>query len=127
MKCLDECGFHERPDNIPRLQRHLEECRATGASSRLSTEPTIIWKDGEFTVVAEATKKDNVFDIPIPKREAVELDESKIKTAADVARALISSPNITRGSISDSTTDTTKKVVKKRSSEVIAEGFEEAV
>jgi hypothetical protein len=83
MKCLPECGFAQKPDNLPRLTRHLEECLFDGACSSLKTDPFIIWKDGEFTVSKKKTKKDRVFEVTLVRKVAIALTESQIKTPAD--------------------------------------------
>jgi hypothetical protein len=83
MKCIPECGFAQKPDNLPKLTRHLEDCLFTGPCSTLKTEPFIIWKDGEFTISKKKTKKDMVFEVNLIRKVAVELKDNQIKTPAD--------------------------------------------
>ena len=83
MKCLEDCGYRAKPDNLDILKAHLEECLRSGASRRLKKDPLIIWKDGEFTVAEKATKKDRVFDVQLIKKEPIKLTEDMIKTPSD--------------------------------------------
>jgi hypothetical protein len=87
MRCIDECGYKQKPDNLEILTRHIEECLAYGACQRLTKDPFVIWKDGEFAVVKKVTKKDKIFPITLIKKEAVELTEDMIKTIAEVSGA----------------------------------------
>lgn len=84
MKCIDGCGYHQKPDNLDTLVKHIEECLVEGACQRLKKDPLVIWKDGGFAVVEKATKKDRVFPINLVKKEAIKLTEDMIKTVADV-------------------------------------------
>jgi hypothetical protein len=94
MKCLDSCGYNQKPDNILVLKQHLIDCATTGAISHLKDKPSIIWKDGEFVVTTKTAKKDRVFDIDFQSREVVELDDRLIKTPA-----ALSKPKVTRGKL----------------------------
>jgi ferredoxin len=87
MRCIDECGYHQKPDNLDTLVRHIEECLAKGACQRLAKDPFVIWKDGGFAVVEKVTKKDRIFPITLIKKEAIELTEDMIKTIAEVKAA----------------------------------------
>ena len=87
MKCLDECGYQQKPDNLDTLVRHIEECLAEGACQRLKKDPFVIWSDGEFAVVEKVTKKDRVFPITLIKKEPIELTEDMVKTVAEVTGA----------------------------------------
>ena len=107
MKCIPSCGYSEKPDNLKRLTRHLEDCLSTGACSRLPKDPFVIWKDGEFTVATKKTKKDRVFDVVLVKKEALELKPTQIKTPSEYRKK----PEITQGTIEE--TVRTKKPVKK--------------
>jgi len=83
MKCIEDCGYRAKPDNLDILKSHLEECLRSGASRGLKKDPVIIWKDGEFTVAEKATKKDRVFDVQLTKKEPVKLTEDLIKKPSD--------------------------------------------
>jgi hypothetical protein len=61
MKCLIECGYEQKPDNLEVLTKHLQQCVTSGACSSLETAPYVIWKNGEFSVVTKVTKKDTIF------------------------------------------------------------------
>lgn len=62
MKCLPECGFQELPNNMTGLVRHMQQCDLDGPLKNIET-PTVVWRDGEFVVVAAAKKKETVFDV----------------------------------------------------------------
>jgi hypothetical protein len=94
MKCLDSCGFNQKPDNIVVLKQHLIDCSTTGAISHLPEKPQITWKDGEFVVVQKTTKKDRVFDIEFQSREVVELTDRMVKEPTPPSK-----PKISRGKI----------------------------
>lgn len=87
MRCIDGCGYHQKPDNLDTLVRHIEECLAEGACQRLKKDPLVIWKDGGFAVVEKATKKDRIFPITLIKKEAIELTDAMIKTLAEASGA----------------------------------------
>lgn len=67
MKCVIECGYQQKPDNLEVLSKHLEQCLISGACSTLEKGPYVIWKDGEFSVVSKVTKKDRIFPTPFSK------------------------------------------------------------
>jgi hypothetical protein len=67
MKCLIECGYEQKPDNLEVLTKHLEQCSTNGACSALDKGPYVIWKDGGFSVVSKVTKKDTIFPTPFSK------------------------------------------------------------
>lgn len=96
MKCLPECGYNEKPDNLQRLERHLQECLSDGAFSKLDVKPTVIWKDGEFTVVTKFGKKDQVFEVNPVAREPFEVEERFEEPVAPLPTEL----KISRGRIS---------------------------
>jgi len=83
MKCIEDCGYKSKPDNLDVLKSHLEECLRSGASRRLKKDPVIIWKDGEFTVAEKATKKDRVFNVELVKKEPIQLTDDMIKKPSD--------------------------------------------
>jgi hypothetical protein len=87
MKCIEGCGYEQKPDNLDTLARHVEECLAEGVCQRLTSDPFVIWKDGGFAVVEKVTKKDRVFPITLIKKEPVELTDDMIKTIAEVSGA----------------------------------------
>jgi hypothetical protein len=87
MRCIDGCGYQQKPDNLDTLVRHIEECLVEGACQRLKKDPFVIWKDGGFAVVEKVTKKDRIFPITLIKKEPIELTEDMIKTLAEVSRA----------------------------------------
>ena len=97
MKCIPECGFNEKPDNITKLTRHLEECLDSGPCSKLKKEPFVIWKDGEFTVSQKKTKKDMSFEIDLVRKEKIQLKPTQIKTGSDYVQNV----NVTQGALSD--------------------------
>lgn len=67
MKCLNECGYQQKPDNLTVLTKHLEQCLSSGACKGLENGPFVIWKDDEFSVVDKVTKKDKIFPTPFSK------------------------------------------------------------
>ena len=85
MRCIDGCGYQQKPDNLDTLARHIEECLVEGACQRLKKDPFVVWKDGGFAVVEKVTKKDRIFPITLIKKEAIELTEDMIKTIAEVS------------------------------------------
>jgi hypothetical protein len=87
MRCIDECGYKQKPDNLEILTRHIEECLAYGACQRLTKDPSVVWRDGEFAVVEEPNKSDTYFPITLIKKEPVELTEDMIKTLEELNRA----------------------------------------
>jgi hypothetical protein len=87
MRCIDGCGYHQKPDNLDALVRHLEDCLARGACQRLKKDPFVVWKDGGFAVVEKVTKKDRVFPITLIKKEAIELTKDMIKTSVEASSA----------------------------------------
>jgi hypothetical protein len=87
MRCIDDCGYKQKPDNLEILTRHIEECLAYGACQRLTKDPSVVWRDGEFAVVEEPSKSDTSFPITLIKKEAVELTEDMIKTLEELNRA----------------------------------------
>lgn len=98
MKCIPECGYNHKPDNIQLLRRHLEDCLTDGATSRIGKEVFIVWKDGEFTVVTKKAKKDIEFPVEVKAREAFEIEnrfeqvmEPSHGRQASVSRGTISS------------------------------------
>lgn len=108
MKCIPECGYKEKPDNLPRLTRHLGECLDHGACKKLEKDPAVIWKDGEFTVVKKTTKKDRVFEVKVIKKEKLQLTDAQIKTQADYVKK----PQVTQGGVSDNLTKPAAKRLK---------------
>lgn len=54
MKCIPECGFVQKPDNIMTLQKHMQDCFLNGAMKDIDDAPAIVWKDGELHIVFEA-------------------------------------------------------------------------
>lgn len=106
MKCIPSCGYSEKPDNLNRLVRHLEDCLSTGASKRLKKDPYIIWKDGEFTVSEKKTKKDRVFDVQLKRKVALELKETQIKRVTDYAKEI----QVTPGTVSDTVKKPAKRI-----------------
>lgn len=96
MKCIPDCGFQSKPDNLKVLTRHIEDCLSTGACRRLKKDPFVVWRDGEFTVIEKKPlKKDRVFPVELIHKKPIELTEDKIKTAAEVAQAHIKGVNAT--------------------------------
>lgn len=85
MKCIDGCGYQQKPDNLNSLVRHIEECLTEGVCQRLKKDPFVIWKDGEFSVVEKVTKKDRVFSINLIKKETINLTENMIKMSSEIA------------------------------------------
>lgn len=99
MRCIDGCGYQQKPDNLDTLVRHIEECLAEGACQRLKGDPFVIWKDGGFVVVERVTKKDRVFPITLIKKIAIKLTDDLIKTGADVYGATARGANASRASL----------------------------
>ena len=62
MKCLPECGFQQMPNSIPGLVRHMQECDLDGPLRNVES-PVVVWRDGEFCVVASAKKKETTFNV----------------------------------------------------------------
>ena len=98
MKCLEDCGYNVKPDNLDVLKAHVEACMKSGACRRLEGEPVIIWKDGGFGVVEKAGKNDRVFDVKFVKKIPIELTEDMIKSPSDY----ITEPQVTPGGIENS-------------------------
>lgn len=59
MKCL--CGYSHSPNNTVVLKKHIEDCMVAGPLQTL--EPVVIWRDGEFQVVVEASETDQIIDV----------------------------------------------------------------
>ena len=108
MKCIPSCGYSEKPDNLTKLTRHLEDCLDHGACSKLKKDPFIVWKDGEFTVSPKVTKKDRVFEVSLKKKETLKLKETQIKKVTEYAREVRVSP----GTVSDNIAKPAKKRLK---------------
>lgn len=98
MKCLEDCGYNAKPDNLDILKAHVEICIKSGACRRLKNEPVVIWKDGGFSVVEKAKKNDRVFDVKFIKKVPIELTEELIKKPSEY----VFEPNVTPGGIEDS-------------------------
>lgn len=116
MKCIDACGYKHKPDNITVLTRHIEECLAEGMCGQLGIEPVVVWKDGEFTVVAPPKDKrkkikEQAFKVELVKKEAVELTDNLKKDLAELKGAQSRKPNVTMGTISGNSNGGKKKVI----------------
>jgi hypothetical protein len=128
MRCIDECGYQHKPDNLTVLTRHVEECLAEGACGKLGIEPVVIWKDGQFNVVAAPTDKrkkikDTSFEITLIKKEPVEVTEDMKKSLREVNEAQRTKPKVTMGSISDTMTAEEKRTAKRKRAELKDDGF----
>jgi hypothetical protein len=108
MKCIDGCGYNQKPDNLDTLARHIEECLVDGVCQKLKKDPYVVWKDGEFSVVEKVTKKDKIFPITLIKKEAIELTEDMIKTPADIAE--VRARRVNMGAITGKNTNTGESV-----------------
>jgi hypothetical protein len=61
MKCL--CGYSHSPNNTFVLKKHIEDCMVSGLLSTMVHDPAVIWKDGEFQVVAVSSETDQIIDV----------------------------------------------------------------
>ena len=113
MKCIEDCGYQQRPDNIDVLKAHLEDCLANGACRRYEQEPKIVWRDGQFAVAFDAKKDERVFAVNLVRKKPMTLGPEKIKTGHEVAKAKRGKPRATRGGISGPTTTSPDKQIRK--------------
>ena len=71
MKCVSTCTFNEKPESIPALVRHVENCEAAAPAN----EKMVAWRNGEFVVVSELTEGDqHIPSISFRVFEAPELE-----------------------------------------------------
>lgn len=81
MKCL--CGYSQMPNNIAILQHHMQDCMVSGPLKGLTPDPVVIWRDGEFHVVKEASETEQVIETSIVRpRPHVEAVEKKVAIEA---------------------------------------------
>jgi len=91
MKCL--CGYSHSPNNTVVLKKHIEDCMVSGPLSTMLPDPTVIWKDGEFQVVAVPSETDQIIDVgwvrPQVSVAAIEKmlakDAAKLEAVAEAA------------------------------------------
>ena len=50
MKCIPECNYSAKPDNITVLNHHMLDCYIHGAMTDITEEPGIVWRNGELHV-----------------------------------------------------------------------------
>lgn len=89
MKCIPQCGFSQKPDNLIILQKHMHACSLTGALRHFDVEAGVVWRDGELTVATVVYDDETVISgrptiEPAPKRAAApkKTATAKKKTAA---------------------------------------------
>lgn len=81
MKCL--CGYSQMPNNVATLQNHMQDCMVSGPLKGLIPDPVVIWRDGEFHVVKEASETEQVIETEIVRpRPHVEAVEKKVEIEA---------------------------------------------
>ena len=86
MKCL--CGYSQMPNNIAILQHHIQDCMVSGALKGIVPDPVVIWRDGEFHVVKEASETEQVIETTIVRpRPHVEAVEKKVAAQATALKA----------------------------------------
>lgn len=101
MKCL--CGFNHQPDNTVLLKSHVDRCMIDGALQDF--DPSIVWRDGEFTVVREPKKGEQIYDIGVVRHETpeapllleeyptvVEIDGEKVLVHPEVEEPVVEEP-----------------------------------
>lgn len=49
MKCVETCGFDQKPDSLELLVRHVESCSNAAPVS----DKMVVWRGGEFVVVSD--------------------------------------------------------------------------
>lgn len=86
MKCL--CGFEQMPNNGRVLANHVQACMIDGPCKDILPLPTIVWRDGGFSVVRAAEEGEQTYDIGLirynfPVEEEEEIVEQVEETPAE--------------------------------------------
>ncbi len=68
MKCIPECDYNVKPDNITVLNHHMQDCYINGAMKDITGDLGIVWRSGELHVAMTAEEGDIVMqgDLVVP-------------------------------------------------------------
>ena len=58
MKCISECDYNVKPDNITVLNHHMQDCYINGAMKDITGDLGIVWRAGELHVTMTAKEDD---------------------------------------------------------------------
>lgn len=73
MKCI--CGYHSYPNNARVFANHIQDCMVDGACKDIMPVPTVVWRDGGFTVVREADEGEQTYDLGLTRHGMEEAEE----------------------------------------------------
>jgi hypothetical protein len=77
MKCI--CGYQSFPNNARILANHVQDCMVDGPCKDLKPLPTVVWRDGGFSVVRETEEGEQTYEIGLVRYET-EVEEEVLKT-----------------------------------------------
>jgi hypothetical protein len=85
MKCIPECNYNVKPDNITVLNHHMLDCYIHGAMTDITEEPGIVWRNGELHVslaaeVGDVLMQGNLVVPEAPVKAAPKKRATKKKT-----------------------------------------------
>ncbi len=90
MKCI--CGFEQTPNNARVMANHVQSCMIDGPCKDLLPLPTIVWRDGGFEVVREATEGEQTYDIGLIRYNAPVEEEAEAEPEVVVEEVVEPTP-----------------------------------
>lgn len=59
----EQCGYQEKPDNMPRLMTHVQTCKNTQDPEKVK----LVWRTGQITATLKSKKSEMHFPEKIQK------------------------------------------------------------
>jgi hypothetical protein len=86
MKCL--CGYQQSPNNAKVLAAHVQDCMHDGVCKDIEM-PEVVWRDGEFTVVAKANDGERTYDLGLVRHTPLTVTQAELIDSGELLETVL--------------------------------------